>query len=260
MSQLDWSLGEYEWTATDLRPAAVEAVKAAALSAGQRVIDVGCGSGNAALLAAELGADTTGVDPAARLREVGAKAAAAAGQRVTFLDGTAEALPVPDRCADAVLSVFGVIFASDAARAAAEMARVLRPSGRIVITAWNPAGLFPAITAIPIAALREIGAGAPAAAPFAWHDHTAVGELLAPHGFTLSTEARDLVVTADSVDDFWTTRFVRHPLGAAFLPVLEQAGLLDSVRAAAVDLLAGANQDPHGFRVSASYVVHRAVR
>jgi len=99
-----------------------------------------------------------------------------------------------------------------------------------------------------------------AAAPFAWRDHTAVGELLAQHGYTLSTEARDLVVTADSVDDFWTTRFVHHPLGAAFLPVLEQAGLLDSVRAAAVDLLAGADQDPHGFRVSASYVVHRAVR
>src|SRR5436305_15136046 len=111
---LDWSLGRYERTAGQLLPAARLVVERAAPAAGDRVVDVGCGTGNAALLAAERGARVTGVDPATRLLEVARERAAARGLDADFATGDAAHLPVGDGEADVVLSVFGVIFAPDA--------------------------------------------------------------------------------------------------------------------------------------------------
>ena len=70
---MDWSLGHYEHTAAQLLPAARVAVDLAAPSSGERLVDVGCGTGNAALLAAASGAAVTGVDPARRLLGGGAR-------------------------------------------------------------------------------------------------------------------------------------------------------------------------------------------
>ena len=70
MSTFDWGLGRYEDTAAQLEPAARAVVERAAPAAGEHVVDVGCGTGNAALLAAERGARVTGVDPAPRLLDV----------------------------------------------------------------------------------------------------------------------------------------------------------------------------------------------
>jgi ubiquinone/menaquinone biosynthesis C-methylase UbiE len=108
---LDWGLGNYEQTAAQLLPAARVVVDRAAPTPDERVVDVGCGTGNAALLAAARGARAIGVDPATRLLEVARDAAAARGLNATFALGDAESLPVDDRAADVVLSVFGVIFA-----------------------------------------------------------------------------------------------------------------------------------------------------
>src|SRR5579885_1669892 len=83
----DWSIGQYEHTAAQLLPAAEAAVELAAPRPGEEVIDVGCGTGNAALLAAERGARVIGIDPAPRLRAVAARAARARGLSVTFLPG-----------------------------------------------------------------------------------------------------------------------------------------------------------------------------
>ena len=89
MSTFDWGLGRYEDTATRLEPAARVVVEAAAPVAGERVVDVGCGTGNAALLAAERGATVTGVDPAPRLLEVARAEAATRGLDATFAPGHA---------------------------------------------------------------------------------------------------------------------------------------------------------------------------
>src|SRR3954454_8693421 len=113
MRTIDWSLGHYEDTATRLAAAARAAVERAAPTAGERVVDVGCGTGNGALLAAERGATVTGVDPAQRLLEVARARAAARGVEATFMLGHAAALPLADGAADALLSVFGVTFAPD---------------------------------------------------------------------------------------------------------------------------------------------------
>src|SRR3954470_6148685 len=117
---LDWSLGRYERTAEQLLPAARLVVERAAPSAGDRVVDVGCGTGNAALLAAERGARVTGVDPAARLLEGAAGRAASQGLDATFSRGDAASLPVADGTAGLTVSVFGAIFAPDPTAAAAE--------------------------------------------------------------------------------------------------------------------------------------------
>src|ERR671932_1956249 len=93
---VDWGLGRYESTAERLLPAAHVVVERAALHAGERVVDLGCGTGNAALLAAAQGAEVTGVDPASRLLEVARARAAGEGAEVTFLSGEAASLPVGD--------------------------------------------------------------------------------------------------------------------------------------------------------------------
>ena len=125
-SRADWSIGCYERTAAQLLPAAEAVVARAAPLAGELVVDVGCGTGNAALLAAARGARVIGVDPAARLLEVARAEAAARELEATFVAGEAAAIPLPEASADAVVSVFGVIFAPDAAAAAAELTRVSR--------------------------------------------------------------------------------------------------------------------------------------
>src|SRR3954462_10924744 len=126
---VDWGVGEYEQTAAELEPVAEHVVALARLEAGERVLDVACGTGNAALLAARTGARATGVDGAPRLIEVARTRAAADGLAPAFVVGDVHQLPFGDGAFDVVLSVFGVVFADDPPRALGELVRVLRPGG-----------------------------------------------------------------------------------------------------------------------------------
>ncbi|WP_322780812.1 class I SAM-dependent methyltransferase [Frankia sp. Cas4] len=111
----DWGRGRYEDTASALLPAARAVVRAAALCPGERVLDVGCGTGNAALLAAGAGARVIGIDPASRLLEVAQGQAVDEGSDTSFLPCEADCLPVPAASVDVALSAFAVIFASELA-------------------------------------------------------------------------------------------------------------------------------------------------
>ena len=115
-------------------------VSAADVGPGDDVLDVACGTGNAALRAAEVGATVVGLDLTPELLEAGREAAAESGVEVEWVHGDAEDMPFEDESFDVVLSTFGCMFAPRHAVAARELARVLRPGGRLAIASWTPDG------------------------------------------------------------------------------------------------------------------------
>jgi ubiquinone/menaquinone biosynthesis C-methylase UbiE len=145
-----WGAGDYPSIAELIADAGLKAVEAAAVSGEDKVLDVACGAGNATIPAAKTGAEVTGLDLTPRLLEVGKANAAEAGVEIEWVEGDAEQLPFEDGSFDAVMSVFGCMFAPDHKAAAAEIARVLKPGGRMAVCAWTPdgnVGRFFAVTA-----------------------------------------------------------------------------------------------------------------
>ncbi len=256
---VDWNVGEYEHIAAQLLPAAQVVIDRAALRRDEHVVDVGCGTGNAALLAAERGARATGIDPAQRLLDVAGAKAAADVADARFLPGEAARLPLADSTADVIVSVFGVIFAPDAQAAAAEMARVAAPHARIVLSAWLPEGAVADVMRVRRDATTAAGvSGGPA--PFAWHDREAVRRLFAPHGFSIGLREDELAFSASSPKEFLDTELRVHPGWIAARAVLEPRGEMQAVRDRALQILLAANEDPTGFRVMSPYAVITARR
>jgi SAM-dependent methyltransferase len=256
----DWGLGHYEHTAAQLLPAARVVVERAAPQPGERVVDVGCGTGNAALLAAERGARVVGVDPSVRLLEVAAADAAGRGLDAEFASGTAAALPLGDGEADLVMSVFGVIFAPDPGAAAAEIARVTAPGGRIVMSAWVPGGAVSVAARMSREAVAEALGTGPGPPPFAWHERDRLAELFSPHGFDVALEEHNISFGARSAREFVEAEAGNHPLAVASRGVL--GARAEELSERLVAMYEEANEDPDGFRVTSRYVVAvaRAVR
>ena len=117
---------------------AAQLVKHARIRAGQAVLDVGCGTGVAALTAARAGARVRALDLSPALIEHGRKHAALAGVEIEFTEGDAEALPYENSAFDVVISQFGHMFAPRPQVAIAEMRRVLKPGGTIAFSTWPP--------------------------------------------------------------------------------------------------------------------------
>jgi len=140
--QQTWAAGDFSAVAARIVIVAEHLTDTADLHAGWRVLDVATGSGNAAIAAARHGSDVVGVDYVPALLERGRVRAAAEGLDVDLIEGDAEALPFPDASFDAVISVFGVMFAPDQKRAAEELLRVTRPGGTIALASWTPTGFI----------------------------------------------------------------------------------------------------------------------
>jgi SAM-dependent methyltransferase len=137
-----WASGDFHAVATLIQPVADTLCDAAGLQAGWRVLDVATGSGNAAIAAARCGCEVVGIDYVPALLARGRRRAEAEGVEIELREGDAEAIPFADGGFDAVLSVFGSMFAPDQSRAAAELARVCRPGGRIGLATWTPDGFI----------------------------------------------------------------------------------------------------------------------
>lgn len=138
--QQTWSDGDFHEIAR-LNVGMAEAVcDFGDLRAGERVLDVACGSGTAALVAARRYCEVTGIDYVPALLERARLRAHAEGFEAEFLEADAQDLPFADDSFDAVVSVYGVQFAPDQHRAANEMLRVTRPGGRIVLASPMPTG------------------------------------------------------------------------------------------------------------------------
>jgi ubiquinone/menaquinone biosynthesis C-methylase UbiE len=137
-----WGSGDYAVIGTTLQIVGEQLAEACDLRCDERVLDVAAGNGNASLAAARRGCLVTSTDYVVSLLERGAERARADHLDVKFRVADVEALPFDDASFDAVLSTFGVMFAPDHARSAAEMARVCRPGGRIGLANWTPDSLI----------------------------------------------------------------------------------------------------------------------
>jgi ubiquinone/menaquinone biosynthesis C-methylase UbiE len=140
--QQTWASGDYSAIASRIVLVSELLADAADLHAGWRVLDVACGNGNATLAAARSGTIAVGVDYVPALLESARERAVAEGLDAEFRLGDAEALPFGEDEFDAVLSVFGAMFAPDHRRTAAEIARVTRPGGRVALASWTPGGFI----------------------------------------------------------------------------------------------------------------------
>ncbi len=137
-----WMAGDYGIFAKYLEPGALEFFSRLEITPGARVLDVGCGAGQLALPAARAGAMVTGVDIATNLIEQARALAATEGLAIQFDEGDAEQLPYADAAFDTVFSLIGAMFAPRPERVAAEMVRVCRPGGRILMVNWTPGGFI----------------------------------------------------------------------------------------------------------------------
>jgi ubiquinone/menaquinone biosynthesis C-methylase UbiE len=137
-----WSAGDFGQIARYYADEAEAFIKRLDLKPGMKVLDVACGTGNLAIPAARLGATVTGVDIAANSVEQARQNAKAEGLSAKFDEGDAEALPYDDASFDAVVTMFGAMFAPRPELVASELKRVCRPGGFIAMANWTPGGFI----------------------------------------------------------------------------------------------------------------------
>jgi SAM-dependent methyltransferase len=180
-----WMAGDFGVVAKTISGAAEAFVAGLGLPAGARVLDVACGTGNLAIPLARMGCVVTGVDIAANLLVQARERAETEGLEVRFDEGDAEALPYADASFDAVVSMFGAMFAPRPEMVAAELARVLRPGGTLAMANWNPEGFSGKMFAVPS---RHLPAPKGVPAPVLWGDVATVKARLAPGFEPVETE------------------------------------------------------------------------
>ena len=176
--QATWAAGDYAVVGTTLQIVGERLCEAVDLRAGERVLDVAAGNGNATLAAARRFADVTSTDYVGALLDRAKERAAAERLAVSFREADAEALPFADGSFDAALSTFGVMFTPNQEKAAAELARVVRAGGRIGLANWTPDGFIGQL-------FKTIGKHAPPPAgvksPALWGTEARLAELFPGH-------------------------------------------------------------------------------
>jgi len=203
-----WMAGDFGVVAKTITGAAEEFVARLALPAGTRVLDVATGTGNLALPLARSGCIVTGVDIAPNLLDQASARAAAENLTIAFDEGDAEALPYADASFDAVVTMFGAMFAPRPELVAAEFARVLKPGGTLAMANWDPAsftGLMFKLGAQYVPPNPDIPA------PVLWGDDTTVRARLAAGFSNIRTQLIpidfDLPFAPTGVVDFFRKYF-----------------------------------------------------
>jgi SAM-dependent methyltransferase len=224
-----WALGDYPDVAATVIPDLGQAlVEACGIAAGDRVLDVAAGSGNASVPAALAGADVVASDLTPELLDAGRARAERDGITLTWDVGDAEALPYADASFDVVMSCVGVMFAPFHRVAAGELLRVARPGARIGLLSWTPDGFIGRM----FATMRPYAPPPPPGAqpPPLWGDEAHVRDLL-------GDGVSDLVATRRhvTVDGFATPESFRDYFKACYGPTIAVYRGLDDTRAAALD-------------------------
>ena len=201
-----WASGDYpSMVETFLLPLGPRLVEACGIEAGDRVLDVAAGTGNAAIEAAKRGAEVVASDLTPELFEAGRARAEAAGVELEWVEADAEALPFEDESFDVVISSIGVMFAPHHQEAADELVRVCRSGGKIALLSWTPEGMIGAL-------FRTMGPFAPAPPPGAsppplWGGEDHLGELFGDRVEFELLERDALEVTAFARPDDYGEHF-----------------------------------------------------
>jgi ubiquinone/menaquinone biosynthesis C-methylase UbiE len=228
--QAAWSSGDYAVVGTTLQIVGESLCEALDLHAVERVLDVAAGNGNASLAAARRWCSVVATDYVPALLERARERAAAERLNIEFLEADAEALPFGDESFDAVVSTFGVMFAPDHERSAAELLRVCRRGGKIGLANWTPDGFIGQL-------FKTIGKYLPpppgAKSPALWGVRARIAELFAPHAASVEAVQRYFVFRYRS-PQHWMEVF-----GGFYGPVLKAFAALDPHSQAALqqDLL-----------------------
>jgi len=190
-----WASGDYpKMVETFVTPLGPRLVEACGIGEGMRVLDVGTGTGNAAIPAAQRGASVVASDLTPELFEAGRRRAEAAGVELEWIEADAESLPFPDESFDVVMSSIGAMFAPRHQVVADELVRVCRPGGTIGMLNWTPEGQVGAL-------FRTMGPFAPAPPPGAtpppkWGSEDHVRELFGDRVELRTLRRENLEVTA----------------------------------------------------------------
>lgn len=231
--QATWAAGDFGRIGVTLQIVGESLCEAVDLRASDRVLDVAAGNGNASLAAARRFADVVSTDYVPELLEQGRRRAEAEGLPMLTRVADAENLPFGEGEFDVALSTYGVMFAPQQERAAAELVRVVRPGGRIGLANWTPDGFIGEL-------FRVVGRFVPPPAglapPSAWGTEPRLVELFGPHARDLRTVRRQFVFRYLSAEH-WIDIFRRYygPVHKAFA-ALDAAGQ-EALHAALLELL-----------------------
>jgi SAM-dependent methyltransferase len=212
--QAAWSTGNYAVVGTTLQIVGENLCEALDVRAGNRVLDVAAGNGNATLAAARRYCDVTSTDYVASLLDSGRARAQAEGLPVQFQQADAEALPYADASFDIVMSTFGVMFTPDQEKAAAELVRVCKPGGRIGLANWTPESFIGQL-------FKTIGKYIPPPAgvksPALWGTKARLDELFGANARNIIAASRDFTFRYRSPEHFVDVfRTFYGPMNKAF--------------------------------------------
>ena len=220
-----WSSGNYAVVGAMLQIVGESLCEAMDLRAGSRVLDVAAGNGNATLAAAHRWCDVTSTDYVPALLEAGQRRAQAEGYDIHFQEADAENLPFPDASFDAVMSTFGVMFTPDQEKAAAEMARVCKPGGKIGLANWTPESFIGQL-------FKTIGKYVPPPAgvkpPSLWGTRARLEALFGETAADIGTTSRAFVFRFRS-PEHWLEVFRTY-----YGPMVKTFGALDAEKQAAL--------------------------
>ena len=249
-----WAMGDYPGIVEKIAGAGEKAVEAAGVTEADEVLDVACGSGNATIPAALTGAKVTGLDLTPELLEAGRANAAQAGVEIDWVEGDAEQLPFEDQSFDAVISVFGCMFAPDHRRTAMELARVLRPGGRLAVCAWTPEGNVGQLFITVAKHMPPPPEGFQPPILWATEDHAR--KLFDGTGVELEFEHDAIEFTHESAQDFLAEYEVKLPPIVAAKAALEPEGKWQPLRDDIEALYESHNRADDGtYRAPGEYLV-----